>query len=290
MKLTVVGCGNQSSFRNYNQSFLLEENSNKFLVDCGSRIPIALHDQKIDHKSIDGYYISHAHSDHCGGLEELGLLRYDWKNHPRHYSEGKYAAKLYANKILLDELWNYTLRGGMETMEGFDATLETFYETHPIEPNKPFYWEGWNFSLVQQIHIMSGSVIKNTFGLFLSKEDHKKVFITTDCQYFQPKQVREFYNAADIIFQDCECTGVDTTKKEYRFCSGVHASYAELAGYPSANATVMSQDIKKKIWLSHYQDFVLDDKDSFGQDCDWDALALEDGFAGFLKVGQTFEF
>jgi hypothetical protein len=41
--------------------------------------------------------------------------------------------------------------------------------------------------------------------------------------------------------------------------------------------------------LSHYQDFVSECKDGFGNACDWDKLAEEDGFAGFVYVGQEFE-
>ncbi len=328
MKITVIGCGNAFSHNNYNQSFLLEENNKRLLIDCGTRTPIALHDQEIDLKSIDAIYISHAHGDHCGGLEEVAFTRYDWLNHPRHYSEGKYAPKLIANKVLMDELWNYTLKGGLDSMEGFDSTLETFFETVPVEPNKPFYWEGWKFDLVQQVHIMTGSVIKNTFGLFMSKEGHKKVFFTTDCQYFQPKQVKVFYENADIIFQDGEFTGVDTKAKLYKFGSGVHASIAELFGWPSANAMVLNPTSKAKLWVSHYQDFVsryipkrqrklvsdilavakttdpvarqalericnefakFESKDGFGNLCDWDALVKAEGLAGIVRVGQEFE-
>jgi len=329
MKITILGCGNAFSHNNYNQSFLLEENGKNFLVDCGTRIPTALYDQEIDLKSIDAVYISHAHGDHCGGIEEIAFSRYDWTHKPRHFSEGNYAPKLYANKVLMNELWNFTFKGGLDSMEGFDSTLETFFETMPVEPNKPFYWEDWRFDLVQQVHLMTGSMIKNTFGLFMSKEGHKKVFFTTDCQYFQPKQVRCFYDDADIIFQDGEFTGVDTKKKLFIFGSGVHASIAELFGWASANAMVLTSKIKSKLWVSHYQDFVakfipkkqkkfveylmkiasectdpvskimleeacseymfFESKDSFGNLVDWDSLVKEEGLAGIVRVGQEFE-
>jgi len=328
MKIMNVGCGNAFSYNNYNLSYLLEENGERFLIDCGTRIPIALHDLEIPLKSIGAFYTSHSHGDHCGGLEEVAFTLYDWQHHPRHYSEGKYAPKLYANKVLMDDLWNYTLRGGLESMEGFDSSLETFFETCPVEPNKPFYWQGWRFDLVQQVHIMTGSVIKNTFGLFVQKEGHKKVFFTTDCQYFQPKQVRVFYQDADYIFQDSEFIGADMTTKTYKFGSGVHANYGELAGWPSANAMILTPEIRSKLWLGHYQDFVgryipkreqrfiekiraiadvadpvaksaleatcndfVDFKstDSFGNPCDWDVKAKEDGFAGIVRVGMEWE-
>jgi ribonuclease BN (tRNA processing enzyme) len=338
MKITVVGCGNAFSHHNYNQSFLLEEMDpvtrkvERLLIDCGSRIPNALWEQEIDVKTIGYFYVSHAHGDHCGGIEEVAFSLYDWVNHPRHYSERRDPPVLIANKVLMQELWNNSFKGGLDSMEGFDSTLETFFKTWAIEPNQPFLWCGWRFQLVQQVHIMTGSVIKNTFGLFVShatEEGRKKVFVTTDCQYFQPKQVRVFYEQADIVLQDAEFAGVDTVERQYKFGSGVHANVAELFGWPSANAMVMSPEVKRKLWLTHYQDFVcryvpkrearfidsiraavagctdaivadnvrdlcdaylrFESKDGFGNPCDWDALAKAEGLAGILKVGQEFE-
>jgi hypothetical protein len=33
----------------------------------------------------------------------------------------------------------------------------------------------------------------------------------------------------------------------------------------------------------------MDDVDFFNNPCDWNALAIEEGFQGFLKIGQVFE-
>ncbi len=289
MKITIIGCGNAFSKHNFNQSFLLEENGRTMLIDCGFQTPSALMHHGIKLSQIDDIYISHAHADHIGGLEEVAFTRYDWKNHPRHYTDGKYAPRLIANEQLLKDLWDKSLRGGLESMEGFVASIETYFEPYPVAPNTPLSWQGWNMDLVQQVHIMSGSIITNSFGLLISKEGHKTLYLTTDSQYDSPKQIRVLYEKADIIIQDCEITGVDTSKKAYIFGSGVHANYAELAGYPSANATVLKPEIKARMWLSHYQDFYLDHLDQFGNFVEWDKLAEADGFAGFLQAGQVFE-
>jgi ribonuclease BN (tRNA processing enzyme) len=313
MKIRVIGCGNAFSMINFNQSFVLEEGDKKLLIDCGSRIPLALINSGIKLADIDAIYISHAHSDHIGGLEEAAFTRYDWMRHPRAWDDyaysnveagsGRetrdyldpavkyvhYAPKLIANEKLLSELWEYSLRGGLDSMEGFDSTLETFFQPVPVKANVPFYWQEWRFDLIQQIHIMTGSIIKYTFGLLVSKKDRKSVYFTTDSQHCSPRQIEIFYNKADLIFQDCECTGVDTVAKEFRFSSGVHANYAQLAGWPSANSVRLSADIKAKMMLSHYQDFVSKYKDGFGNDCDWYKLAIADGFKGFVAVGDSFE-
>jgi ribonuclease BN (tRNA processing enzyme) len=313
MKIRVIGCGNAFSMINFNQSFVLEEGDKKLLIDCGSRIPLALINSGIKLTDIDAIYISHAHSDHIGGLEEAAFTRYDWMRHPRAWDDyaysrveagsgretrdyldpavdyAPYAPKLIANEKLLAELWDYSLRGGLDSMEGFDSTIETFFQPVPVKANVPFFWQEWRFDLIQQIHIMTGSVIKYTFGLLVSKKDRKTVYFTTDSQHCSPRQIEIFYNKADLIFQDCECTGVDTVAKEFRFSSGVHANYAQLAGWPSANSVRLSADIKAKMMLSHYQDFVSKYKDGFGNDCDWYKLATADGFKGFVAVGDSFE-
>lgn len=47
-------------------------------------------------------------------------------------------------------------------------------------------------------------------------------------------------------------------------------------------------DIKFKMHLTHYQDFLINDKDFFCNDVDWDKMAENDGFSGFLKPSQEF--
>lgn len=291
MKITVIGCGNAFSYKNYNQSFLLEEDDRKMLIDCGNRVPLSLHNQNIDIKTITDIYVSHAHSDHCGGLEEIAFTRYDWKNHPTDYRESTidYAPTLIANEVLINELWKNTLSGGLKSMEGFDATLSTYFKPKPIKANKSFDWCGWTCSLIQQIHVMTGSMVMNTFGLFLEKEGHNSVFFTTDAQYFQPEQVKVFYDKASIVFQDCEIIGVDTKNRKMNFKSGVHANYAQLAGWESVNAFKLDKNTKNKLWLSHYQDFKNDNIDMYGNIIDWELQAIDDGFAGFVRVGQEFE-
>lgn len=325
MKITCLGCGNAFTKRSFNQTFLLEENDKRMLIDYGRTTPEALDAANIDVKSITDIYISHAHGDHIGGLEDMAFKRYDWGKRPRSYKEEKYAPRLISDERLLQDLWDRSLRGGLESMEGFVASMETFFEPVPVRPNKPIVWEDWNMELIQQIHIMSGSMIMWTFGVMLSKPGHKTVYFTTDSQHCSPKQMEEFYRKADLIFQDCECSGVNFKFNEgekvyekdgkwnkwpedameatellasginpqnwnaFKFGSGVHANYAQLAGYESANSVKLTNEIKAKMYLSHYQDFVLNNKDMYGNEINWQAIANKDGFKGFIRLGDSLE-
>jgi len=239
MKVTILGCGNAFSELNYNQCFLLEEGNSKMLIDCGQQTLQAIRNAKINIKEITDIYISHAHADHVGSLEAIAFLRYDWQKRPKHYKEGSYAPRIIANSQLLKDLWTHTLSGGLESMEGFVADINTFFKPIPVKDNQSFLWEGWRCELIQQIHIMTGSTIASTFGLFMSKENHKTLYFTTDSQHCSPRQMEVFYKKADIIFQDCECTP---------FMSGVHANYSQLAGKEEANAIRLSDYFRKRFF------------------------------------------
>ena len=300
MKVRVLGCGNAFSTRNGNNCFLLTEEDKDhprrsprvMLIDAGWALPYMLKENQVDINTITDVYVSHAHADHIGGLEFLGFTRYDWVKKPakKSVNDGFPELHLIANSRLVDELWDRSLSGGMSSLEGLDATLKTFFEVAPISPNQQFIWCGWTCKLIQQIHIMTGTVITNTFGLFMEKPGHPSLYFVTDSQHCSPRQIEVFYKKADVIFQDCECIGVNTPNKVSSFMSGVHANFAQLAGWESANSVKLSDEIKGKMYLTHYQDFVSDGKDFFGNECDWDALASEEGFAGFLRPGRTFEF
>lgn len=343
MKITVVGCGGAFTEKLYHQCFMLTENGHNLFIDMGQQIiPFALKNACLTVNDIHEVIITHGHDDHAGSLGTLGLKRYDWKNRPIHYTNSpiKYAPKLIANEELMNELWDST-KANLRTMEGFVATLDTFFEVKALKGNEHYNFEGWDIQLIQQIHVMTGSIVMNSFGVYCERGE-KSFFITSDTQYFQPRQVKYFYEKANVIITDCETSGTNLQfndgekvfkykkpeekfQMEYlnqkyennkyykwpedvneqmtlltlgieseewktlKFMSGVHSTYPELAGYKSANATVLSDSIKKKIWLSHYGDHVVDNKDGFGNSVNWDELAIKDGFAGFVKVGQVFE-
>ncbi|ERN42979.1 metal-dependent hydrolase of the beta-lactamase superfamily III [Rubidibacter lacunae KORDI 51-2] len=253
MQLTFLGSGSAFTVGadNFQSNMLLTTaGGRRLLIDCGSDIRFSLYSVGLSYFDITDIYISHLHSDHVGGLEYIGFTRkYDPRCECPH---------LYLSKELTSELWERTLSGGMRSLEGDIATLDSFFAVHPVERGGGFAWEGVEFQLVRVVHVNNGFFLMPSYGLFF-EIDGTKIFLTTDAQN-QYGRYQEYYRRADTIFQDAE-TAMRPT--------GIHAHYNDLRHLPA--------DLKRKMWLYHYQPGPLPD-------------ARADGFRGFVKRGQVFDF
>lgn len=269
-KIICVGTGSAFNIKDFQSNFLIEAASGKkLLIDCGAFAPIALEEFGIHGgnlgEQIDGVYVSHLHADHIGGLEWLAFCTYFNPNapKPRLFCVG-------GRDGLMTQLWNKSLRGGMESYEGRVNDLRDYFECNALRVNGEFIWEGLEFKPVQTVHVMNGREIVNSYGLLIReihREDGKSyyadedpvVFITTDTQ-FCPNQISKFYDMADVILHDCETAP---------YYSKVHAHYDELKTLPDGT--------KAKMWLYHYQP-------------DPPQKPEEEGFLGFLQRKQVLEF
>lgn len=234
----------------HSNMLLLSDSGTKLLIDCGSDIRFSLYLADFTYLDITDIYISHLHADHAGGLEYIGL---NTKFDPRCQKPN-----LYLSNDLASEIWDRTLSGGMRSVSGEILELESFFKVHRISLNGYFYWEGIRFDLIKVVHVDNGFFVIPSYGLFF-EVDGVKVFLTTDAKICKGEDCI-FYEQADLIFQDCETAPFPTT---------VHAHYTELVK--------LSPDIKRKMWLYHYQPGSLPDAEG-------------DGFQGFVKRGQTFDF
>lgn len=267
-EIIALGTGGAFTKEGYQTNFIIRRRGKNLLIDCGSDIRHSLDHVGLTFKDIDAIYVSHAHADHIGGMEFLGFLRY-FTSH----LTGLPRPKLFCERSWIRDLWDRSLRGGMESVEGIDCTLETFFEPCPVERNSCFIWDGLEFDIVQSLHVSARYAIVDSFGLMFNDDiDGRRIYITTDVQFAPETAMKAYYREADFIIHDCETAY--TADGDVVKC-GVHAHYSDLKTLPDK--------IKKKIHLVHYGDNVILNFDT------WQERALEDGFAGFLKPGVVYE-
>ena len=253
-KMTMLGTGSAFTVGdgNYQSNILLEDldSNKKLLLDCGGDIRFSLHEVGKTMADITDIYISHPHGDHIGGLEGVAFSTKWIPNREK--------TKLHVSRRFVNDLWTESLCGGLKSIEGEIATMDTFFDVNAIGVKGRFEWQGIHFQLVQVVHIMNGFEIVHSYGL-LFVINGVQIFFTSDTQ-FAPAQLVKFYDMADVILHDCETAP---------YKSGVHAHYDFLR--------TIDPKFKKKMWLYHYQPGTLPD-------------AAADGFLGFAKKGQQFSF
>lgn len=236
---------------NFQSNMVLDAGTGKkLLFDCGGDARLSLDMLGLTHRDITDVFISHLHADHIGGLEWLAFCTY--------FDQACERPRLHVSNDLADELWARSLSGGLSSIQGEVANLETYFDVDRIEHNGKFIWGDVAFQLVQSIHVINGFSVMPSYGLMF-EADGVKVYVTADTQ-FCPHQIEDFYAMADVVFHDCETAP---------FHSRVHAHYEDLRKLPKAT--------KGKMWLYHYQPDHIPD-------------TVKDGFRGFVKKGQRFDF
>jgi ribonuclease BN (tRNA processing enzyme) len=261
MKLKFLGVGGAfCDATQYQSNCAIEIDDKLFLIDCGSDIRFSLKEQYplINNGNISDYvkwvYISHLHGDHCHGLEWLGYCTY--------FNPSASKPILIGENNVLAQLWSSVLRGTMEDVKDYELELSNFFEVFKTNHlNMPFpINSGKEEMLLTMVSSPHVHPCKKSYGLFIETEK-RKTYYTSDVNDENMVINKRYYEAADIIFHDCET---------YKFHSGVHAHYESLRELP--------YKIRRKIWLCHYSDDAIDK-------CD----PGFDGFSGFCRKGDAFE-
>jgi len=231
--ITALGTGSAFTTENYQSNFIVEINNKKLLIDCGTDIRHSLKTAQMTSADIDAIYISHLHSDHCGGMEYVALTTY--------FNPNKDKPALYAKPIVLQGLWE-VLRQGLIVLNDKLAAFKDYFNIYHTQSD--FEWQNTKFELVQTTHCKNAFALMPSFGLWIPDV---KVLLTTDTQFDLYENRKELYEKADTIFQDCETA---------KFPTGVHAHYNDLKTLPP--------EIKAKMYLYHYQDGELPDAEADG--------------------------
>ncbi|STX30116.1 metal-dependent hydrolase of the beta-lactamase superfamily transporter III [Legionella beliardensis] len=253
LKMTFLGTGAAFTLGegNFQSNVLLESNGDSLLLDAGSDLRFSLFELNRSYHDIRNVYISHLHNDHIGGLEWLALTTFFDKTY-----QGK--PMLFISERIVDELWDHSLSGGLNTLTLQETSLDTYFNVHAIQEGQPFSWQDIRFKLIQVVHVYNNDQLMPCYGLLFSTGS-TRIFFSTDSQY-NPYLLKQLNRHVDLIFHDCETQTLKT---------GVHAHYTELKQLPA--------EIKKKMWLYHYNPGTLPD-------------AKAEGFLGFVCKGQCFNF
>jgi ribonuclease BN (tRNA processing enzyme) len=235
---------------------IIEEQGKRLLIDAGGDIRFSLKNVGLSYSDIDSVYVTHLHNDHIGGMEFLAFSSYFSPDFPK--------LQLYCHKWLVDDLWSFSLKGGLASIQGKILNLADYFDVHGLDNGEHFTWQGITFEITQSVHVFNGYWVVPTFGLVITEPTlGKKVYHTSDTQ-LNLDSLGPYYQQADVIIQDCETSS---------FKTGVHSHYDDLK--------TLEPQIKAKMYLWHYQDNVVQDFET------WQEKVHKEGFAGFLKQGET---
>ena len=217
-KLTFIGTGSAFTKENCHTSTLIEFDDKKYLLDCGFKVPQALHDMGVKVEDINGVIISHVHADHTGGLEEMGLM-------------GMYVYNkkfdLYVAEDVKDILWEKTLSGGMEDTVDKKLTMDDFFNVKTFEEKSNIDIDGLDFIPIKVQHVGKN---KPCYSFIIGKV----AYYSADT-VFDKELLNIVSKYVEIIFHDCSF-----------FPNEVHASLDQLI--------TLDKEIKDKIFITHYGD------------------------------------
>jgi ribonuclease BN (tRNA processing enzyme) len=199
-----------------------------FLIDCGPTAVQSLKELGVHPTEIDSVVITHVHSDHIGGLEQLIWERYytgsegspSWETTPI-VAHHKVWEQL--SQALAPGLDVYTNKRGFAVSGGLDD-LVTHQQIVKLPDSHRMY-----FVAVPHVGGMPCyGVLLKSFGT------GETCFYTSDCQ-FQP-DIGQIAEDAAIIFHDCSFTP--------KYPGTVHTHYGELLTLPNY--------VRRKIVLMHH--------------------------------------
>ncbi len=261
MKVTFLGVGSAFSNINGSSNILVESGDVKWLIDCSFTCPGSLKKFGLSLKDITHILITHLHSDHISGLEQVAFIT---------RLVHKKAPTLVTTESLMDRLWRNSLSGGLKYIEETPGdsdpqTLSDFFVPRPVVPGQWFHPDG-NPGLRARIHLTDHVKGVETYGLEVEETPggrDKRFFFSGDAR-FDRKSIIEGVRSCSLLFHDCQLFDFGMDNR-----GGVHTSYNQLKRLPAST--------RRHVWLYHYGDTPLPN-------------ASGDGFAGFVSVHQSFSF
>jgi len=289
LTLTFLGVGSAYAKRNFQSNALIEVWSagpdaqdvpdDTLLVDFGTTGPLALYHLKskpgfsyldrdgiIHYPAIRRVLITHQHSDHIGGLEELAGM--NMHCHTDTETGRGFRAQLIASPQVLSSLWESSLRGGLGTLTGGEVGLADYFGVKELRPvgqgeyDRLTLVDRYDCTIFPTDHIQVRHKYDwPSFGLLITdRRTNETVFYSGDTR-FDPEGLGPKMAAARLNFHEVQLEDQPDP---------VHATLSELRTLP--------EHTRQKTILYHYND-------------DWDCAAyafVADEFSGFAQPQQRY--
>jgi ribonuclease BN (tRNA processing enzyme) len=265
LTLTFLGVGSAFAKRNFQSNALVEAWSigpqgqsapdETLLIDFGGTGPLAFHQLKgaagfayldrngrIHYPAIGGVFITHLHSDHIGGLEELAVLNaLDWYGKPPGTAR---KPRIFGSKDLLGMLWENSLKGGLGVIAGERRGLADFFDVVPLDhkagaaQDRFCLMERYDFIPFPTDHIrLRRKYDWPSYGLLIRDRTSGQSVVYSGDTRFDPDGMLEKLAGARLVFHEVQLEDDPDP---------VHALLTELCTLDSA--------IRSRMILYHYGD------------------------------------
>lgn len=263
LTLTFLGVGSAFARRNFQSNALVEAWSrspqeqpvpdDNLLIDFGGTGPTALHQLKsrrgfeyLDRAGRNNYlairrlFLTHVHSDHVGGVEELAWAAMAQRGGPGSAIPGP---ELLVPDPLLPALWDHTLKGGLGAMEGRTLELSDFFAVRPLSvgrgPGQPFrLMDRYELRPIPTDHIrIQRKYDWPSYGLLLKDAQSGETAVFSGDTRFEASIIAPLVSTSSVSFHEVQLEPGPHP---------VHALLDELAALPEA--------ITRRVRLYHYGD------------------------------------
>lgn len=252
MKISPLGVGGAFTKTLYHNNYIMHLDEKLLLIDCGTTLRFSLKEAGYEYRDIDYVYISHLHSDHVGGLEEMILQRH-WN-----FENGKLNPKrtrIILHEKLLSSLISLLSHG----LQNGGKTVTDYCDFITLKDGEWWNIGQYSITIFDTSNFHVDGMISSGFKI---RWNNQNIVYTSDIKKLQEGNILNYVDDETIaIFQDISFNQND-----------VHATFEEVLNY-------YPQHLHNKIYCMHYDDNIEQFKSK-----------IKEANLQLVKIGQPIEF
>lgn len=222
IKITPLGVGGAFTEDDYHNNHVFELGKARLLVDVGTTIRYSIRESIYDWTDITDILITHLHSDHVGGLEELAQrCKFVHDHRPN----------LWVREDMLLDLSN-VISKGLRT-DGFD--LMDYFNICPFDVREGFCIRNYKIQTIVTDNLHAKGM--KSFGFKLSHPHSSSVLFTSDIANLKKAGFQRHIDSDTVVFHDCSITE-----------SPVHSSLTNILSHYGKDL------VREQFVMMHYQD------------------------------------